>query len=179
MAKRRARVRAKHRAKEIAREDRVKRERRITKAARKFARAQSQLQAARRRGAETIEDIRAWHERERHRCSLLNTADERGERLLPEQLPRPESDGDCALRLVRAKRAREDRAGARGRHACLRARQESVHIPNAVSPRGDRWGGSASGTSEDGAAKPYGTTRGARLQREAVSSRFRPAESTG
>ena len=172
-------MRAKHRAKEIAREDRVKRERRIAKTARKFARAQSQLQAARRREAETVEDVRAWHKRERLRCSRLYPPVEQGVSLQPEQLPRLETDGDHALRLARAKRAREDRAGARGRHACLRARQESVHIPRAVSPRGSQKGSRVPRTSTDETAKRYGMTRGAQQQREAVSACLKPSEVAG
>ena len=178
-AARKARTRAKHRAKEIAREDRVKRERRIAKAARKFARAQSQLQAARRREAETVEDVRAWHKRERLRCSRLCPTAARGVSLQHEQLPRLETDRDHAQRLARAKRAREDRAGARGRHACLRARQESVHIPQAASPRGRRKDSRVPRTSTDEAAKRYGKTRGAQQQREAVFACPEPSEVAG
>ena len=177
-AVRRARIRAQHRAKQIAKDDRAKREHRLAKAARKFAQAQSQLRAARRREPETAEEVRAWHRRERLRCSHLHSLSELGAGLLPKQLPRLETDGDRASRLARAKRAREDRAGARGRHACLRARQESVHIPWAASPWGSQRGSQTPRAYTDEVAKRYRLTRGAQLQLAAVPARSEPSEIT-
>ena len=148
-AVRRARIRAKHRAKQIARDGRAKREQRLAKAARKFAQAQSQLQAARRREPETAEEVRAWHRRERLRCSHLHSLSELRAGLLPNQLPRLETDGDRASRLARAKRAREDRAGTRGRHACLCVQGNSRYTYHGRSLHG----------GVRGTAKPRGPPR--------------------
>ena len=63
---------------EMVREGHAKRERRLAKAARRFAKAQKVVQAKRNKQPETAEEIRAWHQRERLRSSTFDGRKLRG-----------------------------------------------------------------------------------------------------